>query len=156
MNRLDESGVYDGSRVFSFMVEPLGLSVDQVNKTNQQTFFFCKIKLIVFFYIQINFLFSQFSAVIAAFAFRHHLHNNKVAPETRHGAAMLLGLVMVVFCFGRYVQTASSFFIHFINIHNVLFCLLHMAKYRQALHLACLSSISYAILLTASPKISHK
>lgn len=28
--------------------------------------------------------------------------------------------------------------------------------FRQALHLACLSSISYAILLTASPKISHK
>jgi len=30
MNRLDDSGYYDGSRVFSFMVEPLGLSVDQV------------------------------------------------------------------------------------------------------------------------------
>jgi len=30
MNRVDDSGYYDGSRVFSFLVEPLGLSVDQV------------------------------------------------------------------------------------------------------------------------------
>lgn len=30
MNRVDDSGNYDGSRVFSFLVEPLGLSVDQV------------------------------------------------------------------------------------------------------------------------------
>ena len=30
MNRLDDSGYYDGSRVFSFLVEPLGLSVDHV------------------------------------------------------------------------------------------------------------------------------
>ena len=30
MNRVDESGYYDGSRVFSFLVEPLGLTVDQV------------------------------------------------------------------------------------------------------------------------------
>ena len=51
--------------------------------------------------LQINFLLSQFTAVGAAFAFRYHLHNSKVAPETRHGAALLLGLIMVVFCFGR-------------------------------------------------------
>ncbi|XP_032777415.2 lysophospholipid acyltransferase 1 [Daphnia magna] len=104
MNRVDDSGYYDGSRVFSWLSEPLGLSVDQI-----------------------NFLLSQFTAVGAAFAFRYHLHNSKVAPETRHGAALLLGLIMVVFCFGR-----------------------------QALHLACLSSISYAILMTASPKISQR
>lgn len=33
MHRLDDSGYYDGSRVFSFLVEPLGLSVDQVINT---------------------------------------------------------------------------------------------------------------------------
>ncbi|XP_046437718.1 lysophospholipid acyltransferase 6-like [Daphnia pulex] len=104
MNRVDDSGYYDGSRVFSWLSEPTGLSVDQI-----------------------NFLLSQFTAVGAAFAFRYQLHNSRVAPETRHGAALLLGLIMVVFCFGR-----------------------------QALHLACLSSISYAILMTASPKIAQR
>jgi hypothetical protein len=30
MNRVDDSGYYDGSRVFSWLSEPTGLSVDQV------------------------------------------------------------------------------------------------------------------------------
>jgi len=104
MNRVDDSGYYDGSRVFAWLADIAGLPVDQI-----------------------NLLVCQFTALVAAFIFRSHLHNSQVAPETRHGAALLLGLIMVVFCFGR-----------------------------QALHLACLSSISYAILLTASPRISHK
>jgi len=104
MNRVDDSGYYDGSRAFAWLTDIAGLPVDQI-----------------------NLLVCQFTALVAAFLFRNHLHNSQVAPETRHGAALLLGLIMVVFCFGR-----------------------------QALHLACLSSISYAILMTASPKISHK
>jgi hypothetical protein len=99
--------------------------------------------------LQINFLLSQFTAVGAAFAFRYHLHNSKVAPETRHGAALLLGLIMVVFCFGRYSYYQFKFSLSVIHYTKY-------KKYRQALHLACLSSISYAILMTASPKISQK
>lgn len=98
MNRVDESGYYDGSRVFSFLVEPLGLTVDQVSYTTWISNLMSFIDLIS---SQINFLLSQFSAVGAAFAFRYYLHNSRVAPETRHGAALLLGLIMVVFCFGR-------------------------------------------------------
>ena len=102
MNRVDDSGYYYGSRVFSWLSEPTGLSVDQVCSILFMKFLignsFTNFILCV---LQINFLLSQFTAVGAAFAFRYHLHNSKVAPETRHGAALLLGLIMVVFCFGR-------------------------------------------------------
>ena len=52
---------------------------------------------------------SQSMAVAAAFAFRYHMHPKYVSPETRHGVALTLGLVMIVFCFGRYTSISSFF-----------------------------------------------
>ena len=151
MNRLDDSGYYDGSRVFSFLVEPLGLSVDQVRLLKSGFFFYYN--LFYFFFLTLFFRSTSFWASLLLLLQHLLFVTICTIQKTRHGSALLLGLIMVVFCFGRYIiYWFNENFFYVLIQHNFF----PLWKNRQALHIAMLSSISYAILMTASPKISHK
>lgn len=68
---------YDGSRIFTWVSELSGLSIDQV-----------------------NFLISQFVALGLASLFRTILHPTKTSAASRHGFGLILGLIIGYFCFG--------------------------------------------------------
>uniref|UniRef100_A0A8C5LF39 Membrane bound O-acyltransferase domain containing 1 n=1 Tax=Jaculus jaculus TaxID=51337 RepID=A0A8C5LF39_JACJA len=51
---------------------------------------------------QVNFVACQVFALLAAFWFRIYLHPGKARPEVRHALATMLGIYLVVFCFGWY------------------------------------------------------
>ncbi|XP_017868066.1 PREDICTED: lysophospholipid acyltransferase 1 [Drosophila arizonae] len=73
-----ENDCYDGSRIFSWLADMVGLSVDLV-----------------------NFLVCQISALFLASLFRSWLHPSKVSYEVRHVFALSLGLAFGYFCFGQ-------------------------------------------------------
>ncbi|XP_068145098.1 lysophospholipid acyltransferase 6 [Drosophila tropicalis] len=73
-----ENDFYDGSRVFTWLADMVGLSVDLV-----------------------NFLICQISALFLASLFRSLLHPSKVSSEVRHVFALSLGLTFGYFCFGQ-------------------------------------------------------
>ncbi|XP_064547798.1 lysophospholipid acyltransferase 6 isoform X2 [Drosophila montana] len=73
-----ENDLYDGSRMFTWLADAVGLSVDLV-----------------------NFLICQMSALFLASLFRSWLHPSKVSYEVRHVFAMSLGLAFGYFCFGQ-------------------------------------------------------
>lgn len=68
---------YDGSRIFTWVSDLSGLSIDQV-----------------------NFIISQFVALGLASLFRTVLHPSKASAASRHGFGLILGLIIGYFCFG--------------------------------------------------------
>ncbi|XP_032591473.1 lysophospholipid acyltransferase 1 isoform X2 [Drosophila grimshawi] len=69
---------YDGSRIFTWLADMVGLSVDLV-----------------------NFLICQILALFLASLFRSWLHPSRVSYEVRHVFALSLGLAFGYFCFGQ-------------------------------------------------------
>lgn len=95
---------YDGSRVFTWLADMCGLSVDLV-----------------------NFLITQFLALILASAFRSYLHPSKVSASTRHAIGLVIGLFFGYFCFGQ-----------------------------QAIHIAGLPAACYVVIRTQNPQIVQR
>ncbi|XP_052898653.1 lysophospholipid acyltransferase 6 [Anopheles moucheti] len=95
---------YDGSRVFTWLADICGLSVDLV-----------------------NFLITQFLALILASAFRSYLHPSKVSASTRHAIGLVIGLFFGYFCFGQ-----------------------------QAIHIAGLPAVCYVVIRTQNPQIVQR
>ncbi|ALC41198.1 oys [Drosophila busckii] len=73
-----ENDLYDGSRMFTWVADAVGLSVDLV-----------------------NFLICQISALFLASLFRSLLHPSKVSCGVRHTVALSLGLAFGYFIFGQ-------------------------------------------------------
>ncbi|KAK5650034.1 hypothetical protein RI129_001063 [Pyrocoelia pectoralis] len=73
----NHSSYYDGCKIFSWVSDYIGLSVDQV-----------------------NFVISQFVALALASLFRTVLHPSKTNSGTRHGFGLIFGLFIGYFCFG--------------------------------------------------------
>ncbi|XP_017772737.1 PREDICTED: lysophospholipid acyltransferase 1 [Nicrophorus vespilloides] len=71
------TGYYDGSRIFTWISDYTGVSIDQV-----------------------NFVISQFVALALASLFRTILHPSKTKAATRHGFGLIFGLIIGYFCFG--------------------------------------------------------
>ncbi|XP_011300527.1 lysophospholipid acyltransferase 1 [Fopius arisanus] len=95
---------YDGSRSFEGLSDIVGLPVDQM-----------------------NFVISQFTALILAALFRTSLRPGVVSPVARHTFGLIVGLCMGYFCFGK-----------------------------QAVHLAGLPAICYTIIRTQDPRIVQR
>jgi lysophospholipid acyltransferase 1/2 len=98
------SDYYDGSRLFSGLSEYLGISVDKV-----------------------NFVISQFVALLLASLFRSVLHPSKTSAATRHVFGLVVALFIGYFCFGT-----------------------------QAIHLAALPAACYIVIRTQSPEIMQR
>lgn len=90
---------YDGSKSFSWLAEIIGLPIDQM-----------------------NFLLTQFSALILAGLLRKFLNPSIVTPAVRHVFGLVIGLAFGYFCFGR-----------------------------QAVHLAGLPILCYVVMRTQNP-----
>ena len=91
---------YDGSRTFQWLADLIGVPIDQV-----------------------NFLVTQFSALILAGILRNFLSPTKVSPTTRHVFGLVNGLLLGYFCFGS-----------------------------QAIHLAGLPILCYIVMCTQNPR----
>ncbi|XP_003701761.2 lysophospholipid acyltransferase 6 isoform X2 [Megachile rotundata] len=91
---------YDGSRTFHWLGKFLDVPLDQV-----------------------NFLVTQFTALILAGVLRNFLSPDRVSPTTRHVFGLVNGLLLGYFCFGR-----------------------------QVIHLAGLSTLSYIVMYTQNPR----
>ncbi|XP_015431977.1 PREDICTED: lysophospholipid acyltransferase 1 isoform X2 [Dufourea novaeangliae] len=91
---------YDGSRTFSWLADLIGLPIDQV-----------------------NFLLTQFTALLLAGFLRRFLNPNVVSAATRHVFGLIIGLTLGYFCFGR-----------------------------QAIHLAGLPALCYIVMRTQNPR----
>ncbi|XP_017764024.1 PREDICTED: membrane-bound O-acyltransferase domain-containing protein 2 isoform X1 [Eufriesea mexicana] len=91
---------YDGFRTFSWLADFIDLPIDQV-----------------------NFLLTQFTALILAGFLRTFLSPATVTPATRHVFGLVIGLMLGYFCFGR-----------------------------QAIHLAGLPALCYIAMRTQNPR----
>ncbi|XP_049539410.1 lysophospholipid acyltransferase 6 isoform X1 [Anopheles darlingi] len=103
-NIIGANAYYDGSRLFTWLAEMCGLSVDLV-----------------------NFLITQFLALILASAFRSYLHPSKVTASTRHAIGLVIGLFFGYFCFGQ-----------------------------QAIHIAGLPAVCYVVIRTQNPQFVQR
>lgn len=103
-NIIGSNVYYDGSRVFAWLADLCGLSVDLV-----------------------NFLITQFLALILASVFRSYLHPSKVTASTRHAIGLVIGLFFGYFCFGQ-----------------------------QAIHIAGLPAVCYVVIRTQNPQIVQR
>lgn len=103
-NIVGSNAYYDGSRVFAWLADLCGLSVDLV-----------------------NFLITQFLALILASVFRSYLHPSKVTASTRHAIGLVIGLFFGYFCFGQ-----------------------------QAIHIAGLPAVCYVVIRTQNPQIVQR
>ncbi|XP_058832711.1 lysophospholipid acyltransferase 6 isoform X2 [Topomyia yanbarensis] len=103
-NIVGTNAYYDGSRVFTWLADLCGLSVDLV-----------------------NFLITQFLALILASVFRSYLHPSKVTASTRHAIGLVIGLFFGYFCFGQ-----------------------------QAIHIAGLPAVCYVVIRTQNPQIVQR
>lgn len=95
---------YDGFRTFSWLAKIIGLPIDQV-----------------------NFLITQFTALILAGVLRSSLSYKVVSPATRHAFGLTIGLALGYFCFGR-----------------------------QAVHLLVLPTLCYIVMRTQNPRYMQK
>ncbi|XP_057656266.1 lysophospholipid acyltransferase 6 [Diorhabda carinulata] len=95
--------VYQGSQIFAGLTEYTGLRTDQL-----------------------NFIISQFGALILSTLYRTALHPSKTRTEIRHVFGLGVGIIMGYFCFGY-----------------------------QAIHLAGLPGICYMIMTTQNPRVMH-
>uniref|UniRef100_A0A182QYN0 Lysophospholipid acyltransferase 1 n=1 Tax=Anopheles farauti TaxID=69004 RepID=A0A182QYN0_9DIPT len=75
----------------------------------------------------VNFLITQFLALILASAFRSYLHPSKVSASTRHAIGLVIGLFFGYFCFGQ-----------------------------QAIHIAGLPAACYVVIRTQNPQIVQR
>lgn len=91
---------YDGFRTFSWFADFVGLPIDQV-----------------------NFVLTQFTALILAGLFRSSLSPIAATPAARHVYGLIIGLALGYFCFGR-----------------------------QAIHLASLPALCYVAMRTQNPR----
>lgn len=103
-NIVGSNAYYDGSRLFAWLADLCGLSVDLV-----------------------NFLITQFLALILASVFRSYLHPSKVTASTRHAIGLVIGLFFGYFCFGQ-----------------------------QAIHIAGLPAVCYVVIRTQNPQIVQR
>ncbi|XP_065086524.1 lysophospholipid acyltransferase 6 isoform X1 [Ochlerotatus camptorhynchus] len=103
-NIIGSNVYYDGSRLFTWLADLCGLSVDLV-----------------------NFLITQFLALILASVFRSYLHPSKVTASTRHAIGLVIGLFFGYFCFGQ-----------------------------QAIHIAGLPAVCYVVIRTQNPQIVQR
>ncbi|XP_062711688.1 lysophospholipid acyltransferase 6-like [Aedes albopictus] len=76
---------------------------------------------------QVNFLITQFLALILASVFRSYLHPSKVTASTRHAIGLVIGLFFGYFCFGQ-----------------------------QAIHIAGLPAVCYVVIRTQNPQIVQR
>ncbi|XP_029169467.1 membrane-bound O-acyltransferase domain-containing protein 2 isoform X1 [Nylanderia fulva] len=91
---------YDGFRTFSWLADFVGLPIDQV-----------------------NFVLTQFTALILAGLLRSSLSPIAATPAARHVYGLIIGLALGYFCFGR-----------------------------QAIHLASLPALCYVAMRTQNPR----
>lgn len=77
--------------------------------------------------MQVNFLITQFLALLLASAFRSYLHPSKVSASTRHAIGLVIGLFFGYFCFGQ-----------------------------QAIHIAGLPAVCYVVIRTQNPQIVQR
>ncbi|XP_041772526.1 lysophospholipid acyltransferase 1 isoform X1 [Anopheles merus] len=75
----------------------------------------------------VNFLITQFLALLLASAFRSYLHPSKVSASTRHAIGLVIGLFFGYFCFGQ-----------------------------QAIHIAGLPAVCYVVIRTQNPQIVQR
>ncbi|XP_035785422.1 lysophospholipid acyltransferase 1-like isoform X2 [Anopheles albimanus] len=75
----------------------------------------------------VNFLITQFLALILASAFRSYLHPSKVTASTRHAIGLVIGLFFGYFCFGQ-----------------------------QAIHIAGLPAVCYVVIRTQNPQFVQR
>uniref|UniRef100_A0A182JQ34 Lysophospholipid acyltransferase 1 n=1 Tax=Anopheles christyi TaxID=43041 RepID=A0A182JQ34_9DIPT len=75
----------------------------------------------------VNFLITQFLALILASTFRSYLHPSKVSASTRHAIGLVIGLFFGYFCFGQ-----------------------------QAIHIAGLPAVCYVVIRTQNPLIVQR
>lgn len=75
----------------------------------------------------VNFLITQFLALILASVFRSYLHPSKVTASTRHAIGLVIGLFFGYFCFGQ-----------------------------QAIHIAGLPAVCYVVIRTQSPQFVQR
>ncbi|XP_058466421.1 lysophospholipid acyltransferase 6 isoform X2 [Malaya genurostris] len=75
----------------------------------------------------VNFLITQFLALILASVFRSYLHPSKVTASTRHAIGLVIGLFFGYFCFGQ-----------------------------QAIHIAGLPAVCYVVIRTQNPQIVQR
>uniref|UniRef100_A0AAG5D8X8 Uncharacterized protein n=1 Tax=Anopheles atroparvus TaxID=41427 RepID=A0AAG5D8X8_ANOAO len=75
----------------------------------------------------VNFLITQFLALILASTFRSYLHPSKVSASTRHAIGLVIGLFFGYFCFGQ-----------------------------QAIHIAGLPAACYVVIRTQNPQIVQR
>lgn len=97
---MTEEEYYDGSQIFSWLTHFVDLPIDQV-----------------------NFLITQFTALVLAGFLRTFLSPRTVTPATRHVFGLVIGLTLGYFCFGR-----------------------------QAIHLAGLPALCYIAMRTQNPR----
>ncbi|XP_060574529.1 lysophospholipid acyltransferase 2-like isoform X2 [Ruditapes philippinarum] len=76
----ESSDFYYGSRLLSPLVPILGLSIDQI-----------------------NFLVCQLVAMAIGIPFRNMLDPRSTSPRVRHAVELLLGIALVLFCFGSQI-----------------------------------------------------
>ncbi|XP_076748913.1 lysophospholipid acyltransferase 6 isoform X2 [Xylocopa sonorina] len=89
---------YDGCRIFSWLSDFFNLPIDQV-----------------------NFLLTQFTALILAGFLRTFLSPGKVTAATRLVFSLVIGLTLGYFCFGRVVLTTSLFYLSCVHYHRQMY-----------------------------------
>ncbi|XP_063698740.1 lysophospholipid acyltransferase 6 [Culicoides brevitarsis] len=89
---------YDGSRIFSWVAEIFGISVDLV-----------------------NFLIVQILSLILASIFRTYFHPNKTSTTVRHVFCITFGLLFGYFCFGQQV-------IHIALLPAICYIVIHIVE----------------------------
>ncbi|CAG9860475.1 unnamed protein product [Phyllotreta striolata] len=96
-------GVPKGSQILSGLAENVGLETDHL-----------------------NFLVSQFAALLLSTLYRTVLHPKRASTQVRHAFGLIVGLCLGYFCFGF-----------------------------QAVHLAGLPTLCYVVMVTQNPHIMH-
>lgn len=84
---------YDGSRILEPVSQALGVEVDMVSAARAPqdpppT-------------LQLNLVFCQIISIPMAVLYRNYLSPGKVSRETRLSSAMIVGLVLCYFCYGK-------------------------------------------------------
>ncbi|KXJ80016.1 hypothetical protein RP20_CCG027219 [Aedes albopictus] len=104
--------------------------IPKSNSNHDFPFFFCSLSRWIINYtgtVQVNFLITQFLALILASVFRSYLHPSKVTASTRHAIGLVIGLFFGYFCFGQ-----------------------------QAIHIAGLPAVCYVVIRTQNPQIVQR
>lgn len=104
---------YDGFRTFSWFADYIGLPIDQV-----------------------NFLLTQFTALILAGVLRKCLTPRVVTPLTRHIFGLVIGLALGYFCFGRQA-------IHLVGLPTICYVVMRLQHPRSMQRVVLATALIY-------------